>query len=76
MTSVLFEPTTIRGMELANRFVRSATWEGMADEEGRATPGLVGMYRDLAEGKVGLDNQQPRVREPGGPGGDAAIGSA
>ena len=27
-TSALFEPTTIRGMVLPNRFVRSATWGG------------------------------------------------
>ena len=29
--SKLFEATTINGMKLSNRFVRSATWEGMAD---------------------------------------------
>ena len=34
MTSALFQPTAIRGLELANRFVRSATWEGLADERG------------------------------------------
>ena len=30
--SVLFEATSINGMNLANRFVRSATWEGLADK--------------------------------------------
>ena len=54
MTSVLFQPTAIRGMRLANRFVRSATWEGRADAEGRAAPELVRMYRELAQGRVGL----------------------
>ncbi len=29
----LFEQTSIGGMNLANRFVRSATWEGMADKD-------------------------------------------
>ncbi|WP_305043018.1 NADH:flavin oxidoreductase [Geoalkalibacter sp.] len=52
--SVLFEPTRIRGLELNNRLVRSATWEGMCDAEGRPTPALRDYYRDLAEGGVGL----------------------
>src|SRR5665647_1705865 len=29
----LFETTSINGMTLANRFVRSATWEGLAGED-------------------------------------------
>jgi 2,4-dienoyl-CoA reductase-like NADH-dependent reductase (Old Yellow Enzyme family) len=52
--SRLFETTEINGMKLANRFVRSATWEGMATEGGACTPRLVGVYRRLAEGQVGL----------------------
>src|SRR5512139_1676511 len=50
----LFEATEIKGMKLANRFVRSATWEGMAGEDGACTPRLVEVYRRLAEGQVGL----------------------
>jgi len=52
--SRLFETTEIRGMQIANRFVRSATWEGMATEDGACTPRLVEVYRCLAEGQVGL----------------------
>jgi 2,4-dienoyl-CoA reductase-like NADH-dependent reductase (Old Yellow Enzyme family) len=52
--SNLFETTGINGMKLANRFVRSATWEGMAAEDGACTPRLVEVYRRLAEGQVGL----------------------
>jgi len=52
--SRLFENTEIKGMKLANRFVRSATWEGMATEHGACTPRLVEVYRRLAEGQVGL----------------------
>jgi 2,4-dienoyl-CoA reductase-like NADH-dependent reductase (Old Yellow Enzyme family) len=50
----LFETTEIKGMQLANRFVRSATWEGMAAEDGACTPRLVEVYRRLAQGQVGL----------------------
>ena len=31
--SKLFELTEINGMQLSNRFVRSATWEGMAEDD-------------------------------------------
>lgn len=52
--SALFEKTTINGLELNNRFARSATWEGMAEEDGTCTPALVQMMADFAEGQVGL----------------------
>jgi len=52
--SKLFEPGEINGMELANRFVRSATWEGMAAEDGSCTPKLISLMADLARGGVGL----------------------
>ena len=50
----LFEETRLNGMVLANRFVRSATWEGMADDDGSATPRLVDYIVALARGGVGL----------------------
>ena len=50
----LFEPTTIRGMDLHNRVVRSATWEGLAARDGSATPRLDAMVSDLAAGQAGL----------------------
>ncbi|MEO5362776.1 MAG: NADH:flavin oxidoreductase [Magnetococcus sp. DMHC-8] len=50
----LFERSVINGMVLANRLVRSATWEGMCTGEGRPTDKLVSCYRDLARGGVGL----------------------
>lgn len=54
MMSVLFEKTEINGMELANRFVRSATWMGLAAEDGAVTSRLIDIMRTLAEGRVGL----------------------
>jgi len=41
-------------MKLANRFVRSATWEGMAADDGACTPRLIGLMTDLAKGGLGL----------------------
>jgi len=50
----LFTPATINTLTLRNRLVRSATWEGMCDPDGRPTPRLTECYRDLARGGVGL----------------------
>lgn len=52
--SKLFEATEINGMRLANRFVRSATWEGLAADNGAVTPKLTQTMVALAEGGVGL----------------------
>ncbi|MDO9109524.1 MAG: NADH:flavin oxidoreductase [Desulfatirhabdiaceae bacterium] len=52
--SGIFESSEINGMKLANRFVRSATWEGMASIEGAVTPKLIDTMTDLARGGVGL----------------------
>jgi 2,4-dienoyl-CoA reductase-like NADH-dependent reductase (Old Yellow Enzyme family) len=50
----LFERITLNGMALPNRFVRSATWEGLAAPDGSVTDALVDSMRALAEGHVGL----------------------
>ena len=52
--SRLFEETAINHMKLNNRFVRSATFESMANPDGSITPELTRLTRDLAEGGVGL----------------------
>lgn len=52
--SKMFEQTAINGMVLSNRFVRSATWEGMADNDGAVTPMLMNTMVELAKGGVGL----------------------
>ena len=49
-----FDSTNINGMTLQNRFVRSATWEGMCDEKGCPTHKLKTFYQDLAKGQIGL----------------------
>jgi 2,4-dienoyl-CoA reductase-like NADH-dependent reductase (Old Yellow Enzyme family) len=50
----LFEKVSINGLTLANRFVRSATWEGLASREGSVTPKLTKMMVELARSEVGL----------------------
>ena len=52
--SVLFEKTMIKGMELNNRLVRSATHEAMADDNGFPTDRLFKLYERLAKGGIGL----------------------
>lgn len=52
--SILFEPTSINGMMLANRFVRSATYERMANDDGSCTQKLIDYMAQLAKGGVGL----------------------
>ena len=52
--SKLFEESSINGMSLKNRFVRAATWEGLATKEGEVTPKLIKMMALLAKGSVGL----------------------
>jgi 2,4-dienoyl-CoA reductase-like NADH-dependent reductase (Old Yellow Enzyme family) len=50
----LFEASEINGMALSNRFVRSATWEGMATDDGAPTAQLIDLMEKLSGGGVGL----------------------
>ncbi|HPN09135.1 MAG TPA: NADH:flavin oxidoreductase [Syntrophales bacterium] len=50
----VFSVSAIGSLELKNRFVRSATWEGMADEAGRPRPQYLETMIALARGGVGL----------------------
>jgi 2,4-dienoyl-CoA reductase-like NADH-dependent reductase (Old Yellow Enzyme family) len=52
--SVLFQETRIGNLALKNRFVRSATWEGMAESDGRVSSQLLELMGELAAGGVGL----------------------
>jgi len=54
VTIDLFEPYRIGGLELRNRFVRSATWDATADGSGAVTDTSVALYRELGQGGVGL----------------------
>lgn len=52
--SLLFTAKKIGTKEIRNRFVHSATYEGMANETGEVTERLISKYRALARGDVGL----------------------
>jgi 2,4-dienoyl-CoA reductase-like NADH-dependent reductase (Old Yellow Enzyme family) len=52
--SVLFEPFHIRDLVLRNRFVRSATYDGMADQQGHITGQQLALFGELAAGGVSL----------------------
>jgi len=52
--SILFEASSINGLTLPNRFIRSATWEGLATANGAVTPDLTETMAALARGGVGL----------------------
>ncbi|MEF9991063.1 MAG: NADH:flavin oxidoreductase [Romboutsia sp.] len=50
----LFDKTTIKNMDLKNRFVRSATWEGLANDDSHINDKIMEVYENLAHGNVGL----------------------
>jgi 2,4-dienoyl-CoA reductase-like NADH-dependent reductase (Old Yellow Enzyme family) len=49
-----FTPGTINTLTQANRFVRSAVWEGLANDDGTVTDALTALYAELARGGAGL----------------------
>lgn len=52
--SILFEPSQIKTIPLRNRFVRSATYDGMASTDGQVSASQIKLVSDLAAGGVGL----------------------
>ena len=50
----LFETTELNGMKIKNRFVRSATYEAMAELDGTVKDQLVAYMDDLSRAEVGL----------------------
>ncbi|MBP2029160.1 2,4-dienoyl-CoA reductase-like NADH-dependent reductase (Old Yellow Enzyme family) [Methanohalophilus levihalophilus] len=51
---MLFEPIKLGSLEVPNRFVRSATNEWLAEDDGTPTTAIVEMYEELARNDVGL----------------------
>lgn len=49
----LFSPAKLNGLELRNRIIRAACFEGMSPD-GYPTERLIGLHRELAEGGVAM----------------------
>ncbi|MFB0566259.1 MAG: NADH:flavin oxidoreductase [Candidatus Aminicenantaceae bacterium] len=54
MDSILFSPIRIGSVEIPNRFVRSATHDFMANDDGSITERQTLLYKNLAQGEIGL----------------------
>lgn len=52
--SQLFHPFQLGSLILPNRFIRSATCSYFTDEQGMILPPVIELYRNLADGDVGL----------------------
>ena len=50
----LFQESQIKTLKLTNRFMRSATWEGLASDDGTCTGELIDLMAALAASDVGL----------------------
>lgn len=50
----LFDKTNIKNVELKNRFIRSAVWEGIADSEGHIYNNYLELYDKISRGGIGL----------------------
>jgi 2,4-dienoyl-CoA reductase-like NADH-dependent reductase (Old Yellow Enzyme family) len=50
----LFSQGRIAHLAVKNRLIRSATYEGGMTEDGRVTPEILNIYRNLADGGVGI----------------------
>ena len=72
--SVLFTPLRIGPVTVQNRFVRSATHDFMAQEDGSITERNIALFRQLAQGEVGLIITGHAYVNPAGKAGPRQIG--
>lgn len=49
----IYEPVKMNHIELKNRLIRSATWEGIANPDGSVTSEAYEIYQELAKGGIG-----------------------
>ncbi len=70
----VFDSIKMNKMSCANRFVRSATYEGLAEDDGTVTRPLVSLYAELAQGRIGLIVAGYAYVQPDGKGGPGMMG--
>lgn len=63
-TQSAFDPVEIMGLKLHNRFIRSATMEGMASAEGLPSPELMTLYQNVAKGGTALISTSAGLPDP------------
>ena len=73
--SKLFETGMIKNLKLPNRFVRSATYECLAADDGAVTPALKEFYATLARGGIGLIMTSHAFVRPEGQAGPRQLGA-
>ena len=49
----IFESVALKNTLLKNRLIRSATWEGIANQDGSVTEEAYEIYGELAQGGIG-----------------------
>jgi len=59
-----FEPVELMGLNLRNRFIRSATLERMASTEGTSSPQLIALYQNIAKGGTALISTSAGLPDP------------
>jgi 2,4-dienoyl-CoA reductase-like NADH-dependent reductase (Old Yellow Enzyme family) len=64
--SILFDSFELNGLKLANRFIRSATFDACADKEGYVTDRQIELLKELAEGEVAFIISAASNVHPGG----------
>lgn len=52
----MFAKTKINQLELKNKFVRSATWEGLANPDGTCNDETANLILELAKGQAGMND--------------------
>ena len=72
--SELFDPIDINGMNIKNRFARSATYESLAEADGRVSAPLLACMQQLAKGGIGMIISSHAYVAPKGQAGPRQLG--